>query len=382
MKFTFDRDAMIKEISIAQEIVTNKSLTSILSNILLVAENNVLTILATDSTTKFSTTLPVEIQEEGSTTIYCDKFMNILSQSPAGEIEFILDDRKVTIKPAFKKIKFEVKSQVSEKFPDLRHFVASEDVPFFEVSAKDFKEMILHTSFSVSTDKNRYFMNGQYFIKDGEYITMVSTDGRRLSFINKPAYEIPDFKPAIIPTKILSIVQKHASDEGNIQIAVVDSAIFIKFGNYEFSSLLIDGQFPKYKHVVPDELDNKFIVNKSDLDAALKRTTIMVDKKVSRILFNITSGVLKVISPESDMGSADEEIPCRYDGPDILIAMNYTYVTDPLKVINSENILFKFKAEDGAIDGHASVKKAIIMTSDVTDEYSHLIMPMQDVKYI
>ena len=85
-----------------------------------------------------------------------------------------------------------------------------------------------------------------------------------------------------------------------------------------------------------------FMVNKADLDAALKRTTIMVDKKVSRIIFKISSGVLKLISPESDIGTADEEIPCRYDGRDISMALNFNYVTDPLKVIDSENIIFDF----------------------------------------
>ena len=84
MKFTFDRDAMIKEISIAQEIITNKSPVSILSNILIIAENNSLTIKATDSTVKFTTVIPVDIQEEGRTTIFCDKFMSILSSLPSG----------------------------------------------------------------------------------------------------------------------------------------------------------------------------------------------------------------------------------------------------------------------------------------------------------
>ena len=72
MKFTFDRDAMIKEISIAQEIITNNSPVSILSNILVIAENNKLTIKATDSAVKFTTTIPVDINEEGRTTIFCD----------------------------------------------------------------------------------------------------------------------------------------------------------------------------------------------------------------------------------------------------------------------------------------------------------------------
>ena len=94
MKFTFDRDAMIKEIAIAQEIITNKSPVTILSNILIIAENNSLTIQATDSTVKFTTTIPVDIQEEGRTTIYCDKFMSIISSLPSGDIEFIKYENK------------------------------------------------------------------------------------------------------------------------------------------------------------------------------------------------------------------------------------------------------------------------------------------------
>ena len=109
MKFSFDRDAMIKEIAIAQEIITNKSPISILSNILLIANNNTLTIKATDTSVNFITQIPVEITEEGSTTIFCDKFMSILTSSPAGEIEFNQEDIKVSIKPVSKKIKFQLK---------------------------------------------------------------------------------------------------------------------------------------------------------------------------------------------------------------------------------------------------------------------------------
>ena len=372
MRFTFDRDAMIKEIAIAQEVITNKSPVSILSNILLIAENNSLVIKATDSTMKFTTTVPVEIQQEGRTTIYCDKFMQILSQSPAGEIEFVQEDIKVTIKPVAKKVKFELKSQTSDKFPEVG---TSENLPFFEISSKDFKEMIQHTIFAVSDDKNRYFMTGSYFLKNGENLTMVATDGRRLSCVNKPAYEIGDFAPAIIPVKILSCILKNAPEEGNIQIAVVDKSIFVRFANHEFSSVLIDGQFPNYQKVIPEGLTQSIMVNKADLDAALKRTTIMVDKKVSRIIFKISSGVLKLISPESDTGAADEEIPCRYDGQDISMALNYTYVTDPLKVIESENVVFDFNVNEEA-GGEASITKAVIMRSEPAGDYIHVIMPM------
>ena len=373
MKFTFDRDAMIKEISIAQEVITNKSPVSILSNILVIAENNALTIKATDSAVKFTTTIPVDILEEGRTTIFCDKFMSILSSLPSGDIEFIQEDITVTIKPTTKKVKFQLKSQTSDKFPEMG---SSENVPFFELPSKDFKEMIKQTIFAVSDDRNRYFMTGVYFVKNGDTLTMVATDGRRLSCVNKSGFNVPDFQPAIIPTKILGSILKNAPEEGNVSIGVIDKSIFVKFGSVEFSSNLIEGQFPNYQKVIPENLTMSIMVNKADLDAALKRTTIMVDKKVSRIIFKISSGVLKLISPESDIGTADEEIPCRYDGQYISMALNFTYVTEPLKVIDSENVVFDFNINDAQGNEEANITKAVIVRGEPAGDYIHVIMPM------
>ena len=373
MKFTFDRDAMIKEISIAQEIITNKSPISILSNILVIAEKNALIIKATDSTVKFTTTIPVDIQEEGRTTIFCDKFMSILSSLPSGDVEFDQTENNVIIKPVAKRVKFNLRSLASDKFPEIG---TSENVPFFELPAKDFKEMIRQTIFAVSDDKNRYFMTGIYFIKNGDTLTMVATDGRRLSCVNKTGFAVPDFMPAIVPTKILNCILKNAPDEGNIFVAVIDKSIFVKFGNLEFSSVLIDGQYPNYQKVIPENLSYSIMVNKADLDAALKRTTIMVDKKVSRIIFKISSGELKLISPESENGSADEIIPCRYDGQDISMALNFTYVTEPLKVIDSENVVFDFNINEGQSGEEAVITKAVIMRSEPAGDYIHVIMPM------
>lgn len=373
MKFTFDRDAMIKEISIAQEIITNKSPISILSNILVIAENNALTIKATDSTVKFTTSLPVDIQEEGRTTIFCDKFMSILSSLPAGEIEFIQENAGVTIKPISKRVIFKLKSQSSEKFPEIGN---SEQVPFFEIASKDFKEMIRHTVFAVGTDRNRVFMTGVFIEKRNDNLITVATDGRRLSCVTKSAVNVNDFQSAIVPTKIFNCVLKNAPEEGNIKVAIIDREIFVKFANYEFSSLLYDGQFPNYQRVIPENLTTSIMINKNDLEAALKRTTIMVDKKVQKIIFKISSGVLKLISPESELGTADEEIPCRYDGPDISMAFNFNYVIEPLKVIETENIIIEFTANDNGSGDEITVTKAVVMKSEPAGSYIHVVMPM------
>ena len=139
---------------------------------------------------------------------------------------------------------------------------------------------------------------------------------------------------------------------------------------------MIEGQFPNYQKVIPEGLTMSFSVNKADLDAALKRTTIMVDKKVSRIIFKISSGSLKLISPESELGTADEEIPCRYDGQNISMALNFNYITDPLRVIDSEYVIFNFNINDAKGDEEANITKAVIMKGENQCDYIHVIMPM------
>lgn len=364
MKFQFDRNSMIKEISIAQEIIANKSPISILSNILLEARENTLTIKASDATVNYITKIPVEIQEEGTTTIYCDKFMRMLSTSPAGMIEFDQKDILVTIRPVSKKVKFQLKSIASDKFPEIE---ASENVPYFEVPAKEIKEMIAQTSFAVSDDGNRHFMMGVYFEKSDDNLIMVATDGRRLSYEAKNIGQgIPDFPAAIVPTKILDCVLKNCSDEGNISIAVIDKMIFFKFGSYEFSSLLLEGEFPNYRRVIPQDLTRKFEVEKSDLEEALSRIGIMVDKNSTRIIFKLNPGQLTLISPESDIGNADEEIPCQYDGEEVMLAFNFKYIEEPLKKTDAKRIVFDF------IDPN----KAVILRTEPKSDYFHVIMTM------
>lgn len=371
MKFTFDRDAMIKEIGIAQEIISTKNAGSILSNVLLIAQDNTLSIKATDIKVNFETKVPVQIEEEGSTTVYCDKFMGILTSLPEGEIEFNQasqgDDQSISviIKPVAKKIKFQIKSMSKEKFPE---FDSAENVPYFEVPSKEIKDMISQTAFAVSEDETRYFMNGVFFEKDADKLNLVATDGRRLSFASKEMLAgVNEFPAAIVHPKVLNIILKHAPAEGNIAISIVDKMIFFKFGNYRFGSVLLEGQFPNYKRVIPEQQKYFFQVTKSDLVSALKRVALMVDKKAGRIYFNIEPGILKITSPLSEMGSADEEIPCEYAGDNYTIALNYRYVEEPLRCIDSDRITFEF----------TETMKAVTMRPEPAEEYFHVIMPMQ-----
>lgn len=365
MKFTFDRDAMLKEIAIAQEIISTKNALSILSNVLFIAENNSLIIKATDIKVNFETRIPVDIEEEGTTTVFCDKFISILNSLPSGDIEFDQKDTIVTIKPIAIKGQFKLKSMASDKFPE---FTSSENVPYFDIPAEDFKNMITQTIFALSDDETRYFMNGVFFEKNEDDLTLVSTDGRRLAYVSKPLCQgVNSFSSAIVPPKILNIILKRAPSEGFISLAIVEKMIFVKFGSYQFTSVLIDGQFPNYRRVIPESQLYNFQVEKADLQNALKRVGLLVDKKIQRIYLEIKSGTLTISSQETEIGIAKEEIPCRYDGDDITIAVSFIHIEEPLKVMNTERLTFEFSGE----------MKAITLRPEPAEDYFHIIMPMQ-----
>jgi len=365
MKFTCERSVLLKEIAIAQEIVSSKNAISILSNVLLETKNDTLVIKATDIKVNFETHIPVTVLEEGSTTVFCDKLLGILSSIPDGELEFEQIDIKITIKPSFKKIKFQLKSIASDKFPE---FPSSEEAIYFDIPVREFKEMVTQTVFAVSDDETRYFMNGVFFEKNEDKLVMVATDGRRLAFISKsPDTAIAEFKGIIVPPKILSLITKRAGDEGLLSIGVSDKSIFVRFGSYRMSSVLIEGQFPNYQRVIPEQQAFSFMVNRNELLDALKRVSLLVEQKSRRVYLGVGAGMLSISSEESEIGTAKEDIPCRYDGQDVSIALNYRYLEEPLKVMSDEMVSIHFTESNRAITVYPEPQK----------DFFHIVMPMQ-----
>ena len=364
MKFTCERSVLLKEIAIAQEIISSKNPISILSNIYLNAEGDSLTIKATDIKVNFETKVPVTVEKEGSTTVIGEKFLGILNSIPEGDLEFVQNDSKITIKPSAKKINFHLKSIASDKFPE---FPVSAGGVSFEMAIRDFKEMVVQTVFAVSDDETRYFMNGVFFEKQDDKLVMVATDGRRLAFISKDPENVAAFAGIIIPPKILSIIMKRAGEEGLVSISVTDKTIFVQFGSYQLSSVLIEGQFPNYRRVIPENQPNSISVKRIELLDALRRVSILVEQKSRRIYLGISPGVMAISSEESDIGAAREEIPCKYDGEDVSIALNYLYLEEPLKVMNGEDVTISFSEPN----------KAITIAPLPEKDFFHVIMPMQ-----
>jgi DNA polymerase-3 subunit beta len=353
-----------KEISVAQEIISSKNVVSILSNIYLKTENDTLFIKATDNKVNFETQIPVTVMEEGSTTVFGDKFLGIINSSPEGELVFEQKASKLTIKSVEKKANWELKSIDADKFPE---FIVS-TAEYFDLPIKDFKDMVQQTVFAVSDDETRYFMNGVYFEKADDKVVMVATDGRRLAYTSKTVdSSIKDFPGVIVPPKILNVLAKRAGDEGPVSISITDKTIFIKFGYYSLSSVLLEGQFPNYRRVIPENQDKIISVNRLEMLEALRRVSLLVEQKSHRVYFSVVSGSMAVYSEENEIGNSRMEIPCKYDGEEVAIALNYRYIEEPSKAMKEDDIGIKF----------SDPTKAITIQPVPEKDFFHVVMPMQ-----
>jgi DNA polymerase-3 subunit beta len=367
MKFTCERDTLLKEVSAASDIIASKQVISILSNIYIEAENDTLLIKATDVKVNFSTKIPVSVTETGSTTVPGSKLLTILSSMPVGEVEFEHNDGKMTLKSSEKKIKFQLKSLASDKFPV---FPSSGDAKFFELPIADFKEMITQTIFAVTDDQTRPVMTGVLLEKSEGKLIMVATDGRRLSYAeNELGDVIEDFQPVILPVKALNVILKRGGGEGPISLCITDNVVFMNFGAYNLSSQLLEGQFPNYRRVIPTDHQYSFIANRVEVLDAVRRAAPMLaeHQKIMRVFLNITSGGISITTEENDIGTMEEEIPCQYEGEDAQIVFNNRYLEEPLKVIETDDVKFTF----------TDTGKAIMVKAEPDKDYFHIVMPMQ-----
>lgn len=367
MKFYCNQENILNEISNAMDFTQQRNSLSILSNIYLETRNNVLVIKATDNSMGFSTQIDVETIEEGNTSIFGDKFLEILRLLPNTKILFETKDKTINIVPEGTSIKF----NSSLKVMDGSEFPALEDngeVPFFSIGQNAFLGMSEQTLFSVGTDETRPYLCGLHLEKTPVGLTMVATDGRRLSMVErKIAEQIPDFKSIIIPPKFFTELKKLSTGEGQLDICIKENVIFAKSGNHFFYSTLIKGDYPDYRRVIPQVQTRKCVVHTKDMVDAIKRVAVSIETKNCKLYMNIKPNELTLYNDDNDDEESIEKLDCDYEGEECLICLNYQYLLSPLKVMQSETFTMNF----------TEPSKAVTICPDGEYDYFHLVMPMQ-----
>ena len=370
MKFNIEKNKLIKSLSHVQSIVERKNTLPILSNILIEANENILVLSSTDMDISITDKIKCNVIEEGSTTVSAQTFYDIIRKLPeTSEIEIISNDGKLmTLRSG--KSKFSLGCLPKEDFPIIEIGDLDNEI---NIASRSFLKLLEKTRFAISNEETRYFLNGIYFHQKNEnninLLSLVATDGHRLAksdFKNMDANnELPG---VIIPKKTINELCKLLADsEEKIRINLSSSKIVFFIGESILISKLIDGNFPDYKRVIPNDNNNLLIVNRVNFSMAVDRVSTINSEKSPVIKFKLMNNIMNMSSVNTENGTATEDIPIKYLGEEIEIGFNSKYVLEMINNLEDDEITLSFK----------NASSPVTATESSNPDLIYVLMPMR-----
>ena len=367
MKIEIQKKDLLSLLSKTLNIVEKRNTMPILVNVLLEASDSSLKAYATDLEVSLTDYSPAIIKETGKVAVSAKSLFDITKELFEGPLQLIKKDNNwLEIKQG--KFLSKIVGVAAEEYPVFPTYNSDR---FFKIDSSEFKQMIDKTIYSVSNDETRYHLNGVYFESTQKNnITMVATDGHRLSLIKKEFSEI-NFNEkigVIIPKKGLFEIKKLIeSSVDSVFIAVEGSQFILKSGSCILMIRLIEGKYPNYQQFIPQKLSQKIIIPRDLILSSLKRVSLLANQKSKAILFSFSSNKLEITSSNPELGDAKEELDLEYAGPDIKIGFNARYIEDVLKNIEQDKI---------QIELNDQVSPGLIKGFDNAD-YINVVMPMR-----
>lgn len=361
MKIKILKQVFLKNIQHVQNIISSKNSLPILSNILIEAEKNKVVLTSTDLNIGISSLLETEVEEEGSITIPAKRFNDIIKELPDEDISIsTMKNNSMVIKCS--KCFFKIIGLPKEEFPKLPEF---KDEPSATLKQSVLKNMISMTNFSMSHDETRYVLNGALFLFKGKKLTIVTTDGKRLSLVKKDMEKDGLNKAIIIPSKTIYELNRILGEEGDVRIIFSENQVKFDLKNITIISRLIEGDFPNYEQVVPKEPQEKIMVQRGQFLDGIKRAALITTQDSQSVKFEILKNKIVVSKSSPNIGEVREEIDTVYRGHEITVGFNPNYIIDVLKVIPQDEI---------ALEIFGSDKPAVIR---IEDWLLYLALPMQ-----
>ena len=345
MRATLERSNLLKSLAHVHRVVERRNTIPILSNVLIRASGQALTLKATDLDLEVLETVPADVGRAGGTTVPAHMLYDIVRKLPDGSevaLETAVDGQTLTVRAG--RSNFSLQMLPESDFPDL---TIGEFPVRFELPAASFKALIDRTQFAISTEETRYYLNGIYLhtptIEGRTLLRAVATDGHRLARAQTAVPDGADGMPGIIiPRKTVGEIQKLLEGgEGNATIEISETKIRVTFGSVVLTSKLIDGTFPDYGRVIPQNNDKELIVDKKDFEAAVDRVSTISSERGRAVKLALSAGKLVLSVTNPDSGSATEELEVEYASEPLDIGFNSRYLLDIAAQIEGEAAVLK-----------------------------------------
>ncbi len=366
MHITVSKTTLLKELGVVQGVVEKKNTIPILSNLLLDAHQGTLSIKGTDLDVSIVTICDAEVREEGAVCVQAKKLFEIVRALPEAEIELKCDaQNQVSI--VCERSRFKLLGLARDNFPEIQGFKGA----LASLPADLLRIFIARTLFAVTQEESRYALNGAKFELSNDMVRMVTTDGHRLSFIERRGQIVGGMTvDSIIPRKTLAELAKLCAEtEETVEFSKDENHLFFRVGKRLLISRTLSGQFPNYELVLPKDNKNKVVFDSRQLAGAIRRVALMADERSHAVKFEIGSSQVVITSQSADVGEAGETLPVEYGGEVISIGFNAQYLQDFFSVIQDGEVAFEFK------DGNSQVQIRPLVNGDY--DFRYIVMPMR-----
>jgi len=371
MEFTVGKSDLVRELSLSQGVVEKKTTIPILSNVLLEAAGDRVTLTATDLELGIRCSCPARVKKEGAGTVPARQLLDYMRLVPEGDVNMkFLENHWASITAGRSRTRIAGMSR--ESFPELPQMPET----IAEVPIKTLTSMIGRTSFAISMEESRFTLNGALLLMRPEGLTMVATDGHRLAFVQAAQSESGTTdKPfrALIPRKAMGELVKLGDDAGEGAKAVIagdDNHLFFQVGHRLLITRKLTGNFPDYERVLPKDHQLTARLQKGEIRSAIERVSQFADERSRAIRVQFTNGEVKVFSSSVETGESEESVPIEYQGPDIEIGFNAQYLLDFLRAIPQDHVAFELKDQKSA----GEMRPA---GDNIADQYRYVVMPMR-----
>jgi DNA polymerase-3 subunit beta len=361
MKFKAEKATLLNAIQSVYNIISVRAPLPILSNILLETIHNQLRLTATDLDIGISCVLAVEIIEQGAITVPAKRFFDIVRELPSEKIHLhTKKNNLVTIET--ENCQFKLMGIAREEFPKLPEFKDKEAIA---LDQGELRKMLHLTSFAASLDETRYVLNGILFKISRTSLTLVSTDGKRLSVVEKKIQTATEKEIMIIvPIKTIHELIRNLKEQGTLSIILGNNQALFDLGDIVIISRLIEGEFPDYRQVIPAQSENKLSVDRTLLLLAVKRAALLSTPDYQAVKLEIFKNKILVSKSTPDVGESREELPVVYTGKELAIGFNPQYLIDVLKNLEEETI---------GIEISDSERPGVIRS----DGFVYIVLPMR-----
>lgn len=369
MKATCTQENLQKGLSIVSHTVGADSTLPVLSNVLIESKAGRLRLAGTDLETGTNTFVRGKVDKEGAITIPARLFSEYISSLPKKNIDIELKEKVLSLKCG--RFKASINGIDSEEFPLIPRI---KEAPIASVNVVKFREFLQKVAFAAATDESRPELAGVNFEfnMEGNKVIAVSTDSYRLSENILTGIKVTKSKKnVIVPAKTaLELVRVISSEiEGSIDISVSENQIMFHFKDLDMVSRLIEGQYPDYKQIIPDNFQTKIIFAREDLVNSIKTISLFSRDGSQDIKFEFNSAKNETLlyASTSQVGKNSSKLEAKIEGETAEVIFNSKYVLDGLANIDSKNVIFESNGSNGPA----------VLREEKNKNYTYIIMPIK-----